>query len=206
MDATRTNRDKFTISYSLWVGLLLLLYVVSYDLDRIFNLYLAVVPLLLLPTIVVALSLIAILIWNATNRRWRRVLSIIAAPFLAYSFFVVLGALGVDSERIRFEHGKGYYVDQVSQIPRTDVPRLKTFDWGSTGGVAVPNFIYTLVYDESDEIGLPPEQRSIEWRSRAQSLCPGTQMCSILKTEPPGHVVSVRKMQAQFYLVTELFQ
>jgi len=206
MDTTTKINDKFTISYSIFVGLLFLLFALSRDLDRIFNLWLALVPLLLLPTIVVVLVLIGCLIYHATNRRWRRVLSVVAAPVIAYLFFSLLGEFGINTDRIRFEFGKQYYLDQIARVPRTEEPRFKMFDWGSTGGAAVVNILYTLIYDESDEIGLSPEQRSTAWNQRANALCPGSHMCSILNPNPPRHIVHIKKMQGHFYLVTEFFQ
>jgi hypothetical protein len=50
-------RDRFTISYSIWVGMLLLLFAYSHELDRVFNLYLLIVPLLLVPAIAVVVYL-----------------------------------------------------------------------------------------------------------------------------------------------------
>src|SRR5262249_27340717 len=182
------------MSYSIWVGMLLLLFVYSHELDRVFNLYFLLVPLLLVATIAVAIWWSICLIANALTRRWRRVMSVAAAPVVAYSFFAVLGALGINPDRIRFEFNWTYYQDQVARLPHTGEPRFKMFDWGSTGGVAVVNIFHILIYDESDEIGLPPEQRSVEWNRRANTLCPGTQMCSILKPDPPRHFVEVRRM------------
>jgi hypothetical protein len=146
------------------------------------------------------------LIANAIKRRWRRVISIVAAPVAAYYFLVALGALGIDPHRIRFELSRAHYQDQVSRLPETGEPRFKIFDWGSTGGAAVVNIFYTLIYDESDEIGLPREERSADWNRRANALFPGSQMCSILHPDPSRHFVNIRKMGAHFYLVTETYQ
>jgi hypothetical protein len=200
------RRDRFTISYSIVVGTLLLLFAYSSELDRVFNLYLLIVPLLLVPAIAVSIWWSICLIGNAIKRRWRRVASIVAAPVVAYFFFVALGALGINPDRIRFELNREYYQEQVALLPQTSEPRFKIFDWGSTGGAAVVNIFHTLIYDESDEIGLSPERRSIDWNRRANALCPGSQMCSILHPDPPRHFVNIRSMGAHFYLVTQTYQ
>jgi len=198
------SRDKFTFSYFVWVALLCLLFAFGSDLDRIFNLYLALVPLLLLPALATAIYWSVALIRNIVLRRWRRVASVLAAPVMAYIILAGAGAAGIDTQWIRFEIGKGYYIDQVAKLPETDEPRFKIFPWGETGGAAVTNIIYTLIYDESDEIGLAPEARSKEWRQRMGKMCPGTMMCSI--TNPHGEMsIAVKRIEGHFYLVTEIF-
>jgi hypothetical protein len=198
------RRDKFSLSYFVWIALLCLLFASGNDLDRIFNLYLALVPLLLLPALAIAIYWGVALIRNIVLRRWRRVASVLAAPVMAYVMFAGAWAAGISSEWIRFEIGKSYYIDQVARLPDTGEPRFKTFDWGGTGGAAVTNIMYTLIFDESDEIALAPEARSKEWRQRAGKMCPGTMMCSILNP-PEGFSVTVKRIEGHFYLVTEMF-
>lgn len=198
------RRDTFSISYFMWIALLCLLFAFSSELDRIFNLYLALVPLLLLPALAIAIYWIVALIRNIVLRRWRRVASVLVAPVAAYVVFAAAWAAGISPDWIRFEIGKAYYIDQVAKLPETGESRFKIFDWGEKGGVAVTNIIYTLIYDESDEIGLAPEARSKEWQRRAGKLCPGTMMCSI--TNPPGEAsIFVKRIEGHFYLVTEIF-
>jgi hypothetical protein len=205
MEAQDKTGDRFTISYAVWIGLLLLLIISSHDLDRIFNLYAFLVPLLMIPAIIISVVWIAGLIKNLFLRRWKRAASIVAAPIIASAVLFGLALLGINPERIRLELGRPYYVSAINQLPQTGLPRFKIFKWGSTGGVAVANFIHTLIYDESDEIGLPPEQRSADWNARAYALCPGTVMCSILAPEPPRHSVQIKKIQGHFYSVTEIY-
>jgi hypothetical protein len=205
MDRTiAKSRAKFSISYFVWIALLCLLFAVSSDLDRIFNLYLALVPILLLPALAVGIYWIAALIRNLVLGRWRRVCSVLAGPVLAWIVFAGAYAAGISSEWIRFKMGKSWYIDQVAKSPDTGEPRFQMFDWGSTGGVAVTNFIYTLIYDESDEIALAPDQRSSEWKQRASKLCPGTIMCSVMNPHE-GLSVIVKPIEGHFYLVTEMF-
>ena len=59
MASEPVKRDKFTLIYGLWAGALLLLYASGHYLDLFFNLYVLLVPLLLVPTIVVAVGLLA---------------------------------------------------------------------------------------------------------------------------------------------------
>jgi hypothetical protein len=91
-------------------------------------------------------------------------------------------------------------------LPQTGEPRFHKFDWGTTGGAAAPNFFFTLVFDESDEIGLPPERRLPAWRGRVGgSICATTPMCSLYESYG-NKTVTVEKMSGPFFLVTELVQ
>ncbi|WP_338691769.1 hypothetical protein V5279_36245 [Bradyrhizobium sp. 26S5] len=194
--------DRFSLTYFIWVMLVGLLFAFGRDLDRIFNLYLALVPVLFLPAIAVTVYCTAALIRNLWRWRWRRVTSILVAPIAACLIFAGARAAGISSELIRFEIGRHYYIAQVEKLPQAGEPRLATFDWGQTGGVGVANFIYTLVFDEADEIARAPAQRSLAWHDRANRRCPGTPLCSALDPSS-GFSITVRKLDGHFYLVTE---
>jgi hypothetical protein len=196
--------DKFSFCYFAWVVVIFLLFASAADLDRIFNLRWLLVPLLLVPALAVLVGWTAALIRNVALRRWRRVTSVLAAPVAACALFLVAGAAGVNSERIRFEIGKQYYLDEIAKLAPCDEPRLKLFDWGQTGGAGITTLIYTLIYDESDEISLPAKERSAAWRERASQLCPGTPMCAIVWPLAEKST-AVRKIEGHFYLLTEVF-
>jgi hypothetical protein len=176
--------DKFTLSYSLWMGVPILIFVLSEQLDQIFNLYLLVIPLIVIPALVAVIAWLVALARNAWLRRWRRVASIVVAPVVALSFFAILGGLGIDSDRVRFELGRSYYLDQVAQISRVgNEPRFKEFKWGDTGGAGAVNIFRRLVFDESGAV------IGREYRSPDDRLS-----------------VSVRALRDHFYLVTETHQ
>lgn len=99
------NRDKFSFSYFLWVVLIFLLFASGADLDRIFKLYLLLVPLVFIPALAVLVLWTMALMRNVALRRWRRVISVLVAPVAACALFVVADAAGVNSERIRLEIG-----------------------------------------------------------------------------------------------------
>jgi hypothetical protein len=204
MVAIEDNKDRFSISYTLWVGALFLLYSLGNDLDRIFNLYFLLVPLMLLPTMAVAIAWIVWLIRNSFLRRWRRLASVIVAPFVAYGFFILLGMLDINPDQIRFEFTQQSYLKQIAEKTSSEPPRLEIFLWGTTGGAAVTNTLDYLIYDESDEVGLPVAQRSAEWKSRAGAMCPGTFMCAII-APPPQMAVKIKRMRRHFFLATAVW-
>ena len=198
------RRDKFSLSYFVWVTLLILLFVSSNDLDRIFNLYPVMFPLLVVSALSMTTCWTAALLRNLWLRRWRRVVSVLAAPVAAYALLAAANGAGVNPQRVRFELGKRYYTDEIAKLEKTDEPRFKTFDWGRRRGAGVASINYTLVYDESDEILLPQEQRSKAGQERARKRCPGTIMCSLL-TSPTEGSPTVTRIEGHFYLVTEAF-
>src|SRR5262249_27267066 len=161
--------DKFTSIYGLWAGGLLLLYALVHYLERLHHSF-PIILLLLLATIIVPLSLLAILIWNAFMRRWRRCVSIIAGPVVAVAVFSVADDLGINADRLRFELVKSYYMKQTAEMPREGgEPLFARFDWGDTGWALGPNIFYHLIFDESDELVLSPEQRSQKWNRRVEA-------------------------------------
>ncbi|WXC81695.1 hypothetical protein WDK88_08795 [Bradyrhizobium septentrionale] len=198
----RLSADRFSVSYFLWMMLVGLLFAFGNDLDRVFNLWLALVPVLFLSALVMTASWVVALIRNLWLRRWRRVTSILVAPLAACLIFAGARAAGISSELIRFEIGRHHYIAQVEKLPQAGEPRLATFDWGQTGGVGVANFIYTLIFDEADEIARAPAPRSLAWHDRANRQCPGTPLCSVLDPSS-GFSITVRKLDGHFYLVTE---
>jgi hypothetical protein len=184
----------------------LLLLVYGGELDRIFNLWFLLVPLLLLPGVAIAICWLVFLGINIAKRRWRHVLTQTAAPFLAIAVFALLGAMGLSPERIRFAVNKHTYEAEIARLPQTGEPRFHKFDWGATGGAAAPNLFFTLVFDESDEIALPPEQRSPAWRGRVGGrICGRVPTCRLYESDE-GTTVTVVKMSGHFFLVTELLQ
>jgi hypothetical protein len=201
-----TKNDKFTASFGFGLILLAVWFMAVNEFDRIFNLYLLIVPFLFFPTVALGLWWLGSLLASIWHRRWRRAASVIVAPVIAYGLIQLILHLGFTPGWIRFELGRQYYLAEIDKLPRGSEPRFKVFNWGQTGGAAVVNNFFTLVFDESDEIALPAEKRSSDWSRRARSFCPGSQMCSILQPDPPRHIVDVVKISGHFYLVTELYQ
>jgi hypothetical protein len=198
--------DAYTPWYTVWTGAFFLLLWVDRDLDRIFNLYILLVPLLALAALLWAVPMVIGLGVNAFKRRWRRLISIVAAPIIAWSFFSALGPLGVTTERIRFAWSKSSYLAEVSALPVSDDSiRLKTWNWGETGGVAVPNFFWTLVYDDSDQIALPPSSWSAEWVQKNGQV--GSRLYSVVhnRRDDKDYYVTVRRLDGHFYVVEELY-
>lgn len=63
---------------------------------------------------------------------------------------------------LRFAATRSYYDQQVALLPIGGGPRLAIFIWGGMLWAS-----QGVVYDESDEIALPPGQQSAAWRANA---------------------------------------
>ena len=79
---------------------------------------------------------------------------------VAFNFFPFVHGCNYLGGALRFTMTRSYYDHQVALLPIDGRPRLAIFIWGGmiwlTTGV---------VYDESDEIALPPGQQSAAWKS-----------------------------------------
>ena len=199
--------DRYTPWYTVWTGTFFLLLWLSQDLDRIFHLYIALVPLLAIPAFVWLVTLVIGLAANTFKRRWRRVISILVAPIIAGTFFLALEPLGVTTERIRLELWKSSYVAEVDALPASDHGiRLKAWNWGTTGGAAAANLVWTLVYDDSDQIALPPSSWSAAWVQKTGQA--GSPLYSVVHhtRDDQSYAVTVRHLGGHFYAVEELYQ
>ena len=135
----------------------------------------------------VAATLVAIA--AARRKSWRRAVSaavlplaMIAAALDFTGFNQLCAEVG---DRAHFYLKRSEYLAEVGATRKPGEPVLRVWNWGgmfwSTKGV---------VYDESDEIALPPDQQSVAWKNRASSRR-GELACGGYGFEPLG---------AHFYL------
>ena len=123
--------------------LLAALFFSANELDRIFNLWFALVPIIGIPTIIVGLVWIGGIVRNLINRRWLRLVSVVVAPLIVWPILVLLLHAGFDSHWIRFQVNKHDYKEAVRTLEGTH-PIHHSWDWGTTGGVAAVNIFYSL--------------------------------------------------------------
>jgi hypothetical protein len=197
--------DRFTPWYTVGTAAVFLLIWVGDDLDRIYNLYLMLVPILFFPSLIWAGTLIVALIVSALRRHWRHALCVVAAPIIVWSLFIALGKLGITTKWVRLELSKSAYMAEVDALPVMSGGRLKSWSWGKTGGAAVVNVFWTLVYDESDQIVCPPSSRSAAWVSKAEKD-KGLYSALRYHLDEPNYQVSIERLDGHFYVITEILQ
>ena len=161
--------------------LLAALFFSANELDRIFNLWFALVPIIGIPTIIVGLIWIGGIVRSLIHRRWLRLASIVVAPLMVWPLLVLLLRTGFDSHWVRFQFNKHGYEEAIRTLKGTH-PIYHSWDWGSTGGAAAANIFHSLIYDESDRIMLRDGEKV------------------------GGGTAWVRKFGDHFYLVTLIYQ
>jgi hypothetical protein len=208
------KRDRFSWAYTLWTAAVAVLIFYGNELDRVFNLYVFLIPILGIPALILLIALIVSVGTNAFAGRWRRMLSIAAAPVLVGSILFLMLRNGMNAEWVRFELGKPGYLREVSKLPAPENgSRFKVWGWGSTGGAAVANIDSFLVYDESDQVGLPLRSRSEDWKRTADQAAKSVNGFSATMhpesytTDIDGYLkqIDVRRLDSHFYLVTQSF-
>ncbi|WP_145616647.1 MULTISPECIES: hypothetical protein [Nitrospirillum] len=135
--------------------------------------------LLSAPPLYLIAGLVVIVAWSgaalastvaALRSAWRRnvpqacAMAILPLVFLASALWpkpVIFGAR-VLGDRLHFAIARPRYLAQIRALPQTGQPRLAIIEWGGFIAMTIG-----VVYDESDEIGLPRSQQSTTWNDRA---------------------------------------
>jgi hypothetical protein len=142
-------------------------------------------PFVLLGWALAALAAMASAIWWAAGRAWRQVVmasillvvTVVAAAGGVWGYAIDLG------EHIHFYAVRNQYLDRVAHSSAPVGERLEVFDWGGFG------VSHAVVYDDSDEIQLPPENQSESWKRRIQ----GTELeCGVWGSPLGNHFYLVR--------------
>ena len=207
-----SRQDRLTLSYTLWLGGIVLGFYGGREVARAygaegFHLLLSLIAnLALLVVAVVFLVSFAISLWQ---RRWRRSLSVMAAPLLVGAVAVSASRAGVDADGIRFQLSKTGYLAAVTDLPAEEEPHIACWAWGSaaTGALVGGEISWTLVYDDSDQVAQFNSRRSAEWIRAAEQ----PKQCwplHWLTLYQPGITTresfGVRRMGRHFYLVEEI--
>lgn len=108
---------------------------------------------------------------NSIFRPFTRVITIFAVFITVNLFANMLGALGITPDRVLFEYNKSSYLKQVSEIQQTNgAPLMKFWLWREIASFPAGGTFYWLFYDDSDQIILPPQSRTVDWKRRFQEV------------------------------------
>lgn len=155
---------------------------------------------------VLAVYFLVIVAVSVYRLQWRRLLSMLIVPGVAIGLFQAQLYTGFTPDYGRLLLGRSRYLDQVQQIKGSDAA-FYAWPWDRTGGVASTPTRTLLIYDETDQLLLPPDARSTDWKRRALSFRSADYLdlrsfvdptrCSHGDTAP-----SIRRLDKHFYLVT----
>ena len=199
-DIAGERRDRFTPSYGLWTTVLLVFLSASEELDMALNLWILIIPVMLLPTAIILFWFLIALGIHLVRRRWRRVASVVLGPAIALACMVTIFRAGFDVTWVRFEATKNRYIRQLQSA--TMSPRFSVWRWGEIGGVMSANSFYTLVFDESDNIAKNPQERTAGNKHN-----PSVLSGAVAESESEsGPWLSVRHLEGHFYLVCEVYE
>ncbi|MDL2408723.1 hypothetical protein PY650_24385 [Rhizobium calliandrae] len=215
--ATRTTsppRDEFKFSYILWAFLFVLYVDVLNGISFAYELYLEGDLLWLGPTLIAPFVWLFFIVSNAIKLRWRRMLSVVVAPFLGAMPVIAFAYFGATPDRVRFEYHKSDFLKDVEDSAAAHGhPVLINWGWGEiAGGFGGASTEFDLIYDETDQIASPPASWSAEFRNRlmnGQPRKPGENYGEGGRLFPSDDNVSepvIDSMGGHFYLVSQLFE
>jgi hypothetical protein len=130
-----------------------------------------VYPLLSISGMVIVWAVIGV--WSATlyircarQRHWKQSFLpgflLVTSLLVALNFLSFVGGCNYLGGALRFAITRSYYDHQVALLPIDGKPRLAVFIWGG-----MIWWSRGVVYDESDEIALPPGHQSAAWKAKA---------------------------------------
>ena len=108
------------------------------------------------------------------GRQWRKAVSALVLPASTIAALFNLHFVGRATiwagDRLELVAMLPTYSREIANLPHKEGPRIATFLWRDLNlGFGLAFGYEFLVYDESDEIALPAEQRSAAWRENAGS-------------------------------------
>lgn len=108
------------------------------------------------------------LVFYLLTKRWLQAVSAITSPIVVLATLQAVEASGVSAIWIRAQATRHFSQAKLAWARNHEPgPLLEMFDLGSTNNIAGWATQDVLIYDETDEISLPPPQRSADWLKRA---------------------------------------
>ena len=163
--AGRSRLPRWPVAIGLGVPLALILLAAS-PLGTNFLYVVIGIPALLFMWAIAGVGALIASVRSAMRNDWRR--GAIAALLPIVLMVVALDPVGFVracdhiGDIAHFIAAKPYYDRQIAALPAGRGPRLALFDWGGTAWAS-----FGVVYDESDQVSLPPGRQSADWLEEA---------------------------------------
>ena len=91
--------------------------------------------------------------------RWRQLISVAIAPFLAFGILDFQAWSGLDPDYLNFVLIRPWYLAQIDQLGEGENAFYAWF-WEETGGGIASREYTVLIYDKTDQIVRSPEDRT----------------------------------------------
>jgi hypothetical protein len=163
--AGRSRLPRWPVAIGIGVPLALILLAAS-PLGTNFFYVVIGIPALLLAWAIAGVGALIASVRSAMRKDW---IQFALASLLPIALiFVALDPIGFVrssnylGDLVHFIVTKPYYDKVIAGLPVDQRPRVAVFDWG---GMVWASF--GVVYDESDQVALPPGRRSADWLERA---------------------------------------
>jgi hypothetical protein len=147
------------------------------------------------------LSVYLVLLWIfLRGKRYARAISVLLGTIILgviltnWSSFLRQAYSTIDL--VRFHLTRSHYLNVVERTPTENAPKLIFFDWGWSGHFLSATVFYALVYDETDEIARPANQRTASWNEKASKQ---SRVATVYESRCQSKVAHV---EGHFYLVT----
>lgn len=133
------------------------------------------------------------------QRRFIEGLALFAVLYVPFSFQDAF-----DRHYWKFQTHKAEYQSAIRADP-TPPPKYRIFSWGNrnTYGIGGGVTFEAIVYDESDEIALSPEKRSLEWVKRRANPLPSDRWVTTLPEPYPTCKRLTKPLGGHFYYLSE---
>lgn len=163
--AASSHFPVWLVAIGLGVPLALILLAAS-PLGKDFFYVIAGIPALLFVWAMAGVAALFGSVRSAIRKDWRQCVAGLVLPMVLA--IVALDPVGFVrscdyiGDVLHFVVLKPSYDRQIAALPTAQGPRLAVFDWG---GMVSASF--GVVYDEADEVSLPPGRQSADWLTRA---------------------------------------
>lgn len=161
----RSRFPRWLVAIGLGVPLALIVLAAS-PLGTDFVYVMVGIPALLLAWVIAGVGALIVSVRSGIAKDWRRCVAASALPILLLA--VALDPIGFVrscnyvGDVIHFIIAKPSYDREIAAVPADRRPRLVVFDWGGMVWASSG-----LVYDETDQVSLPPGRQSADWLAEA---------------------------------------
>ena len=153
----------------------------------------------------IGLYFLALCVYKLALGHWRQLISVVIAPFVMFGVLYFQVRSDLSPNYLHFLIMRPWYFATVGQLTTDDA--FHAWFWGSTGGGIVTYTYTVLIYDKTDQIARPVEDRTADWVNRVRIFASRNEveLWNIFRPNLNGFQdrgTTIKKLADHFYLVT----